>query len=104
MYGVPDERLGEELAVTLHTRVPLSESDLRAFLEPRLAKFEIPRYFHFEQTPLPRIASGKILKRQLREEAAARLQLLRDHGPAAGAFTFRQAFSPTGEALPGLAA
>ena len=67
---------GEELAVTLHTRVPLSESDLRAFLEPRLAKFEIPRYFHFEQTPLPRIASGKILKRQLREEAEALARLV----------------------------
>jgi len=73
VYGVPDPRLGEELAATLHTRVSVSESDLRAFLEPRLAKFEIPRYFHFEQSPLPRIASGKILKRQLREEAAARL-------------------------------
>ena len=82
VYGVPDERLGEELAVTLHTRVALSESDLRAFLEPRLAKFEIPRYFHFEQMPLPRIASGKILKRQLREEAAARLAQLKPLKPS----------------------
>ena len=38
-----------------------------------LARFEIPRYFHFAREPLPRTASGKILKRALREEAAARL-------------------------------
>lgn len=37
------------------------------------------------------------------EEAAARLQLLRDQGPTAGAFTFKRAFSPEGEALPGSA-
>jgi acyl-CoA synthetase (AMP-forming)/AMP-acid ligase II len=51
-------------------------------LEPRLAKFEIPRYFHFEQMPLPRIASGKILKRQLREEAAARLAQVKSLKPS----------------------
>jgi long-chain acyl-CoA synthetase len=73
VYGVPDERLGEELAATVHARAPIAEGELRAFLAPRLARFEIPRYFHFASDPLPRIASGKILKRQLREEAVSRL-------------------------------
>jgi long-chain acyl-CoA synthetase len=73
VYGVPDERLGEELAATIHARRGVAEGELRAFLEPRLARFEIPRYFHFSPAPLPRIASGKIFKRQLRAEAAARL-------------------------------
>ncbi|MFD3264207.1 class I adenylate-forming enzyme family protein [Phenylobacterium ferrooxidans] len=72
VYGVPDERLGEEVGATIHARSPIDEAELRAFLEPRLARFEIPRYFHFATEPLPRIASGKILKRQLRDEAAAR--------------------------------
>ena len=73
VYGVPDERLGEEVGATVHVRGDLDEAQLRDFLAPRLAKFEIPRYFHFAPEPLPRTASGKILKRQLRDEAAARL-------------------------------
>lgn len=72
VYGVPDERLGEEVGATIYARSPIDKAELRAFLEPRLARFEIPRYFHFAGEPLPRIASGKILKRQLRDEAAAR--------------------------------
>jgi long-chain acyl-CoA synthetase len=69
VYGVPDERLGEEVGATVHAQRPLSDEALRAFLEPRLARFEIPRYVRFSSDPLPRTASGKILKRQLREEA-----------------------------------
>jgi long-chain acyl-CoA synthetase len=73
VYAVPDERLGEEVGASLYCSEPLSEDAVRTFLEPLLARFEIPRYMHFAETPLPRTASGKILKRQLREEAAARL-------------------------------
>jgi acyl-coenzyme A synthetase/AMP-(fatty) acid ligase len=35
----------------------------------------VPRYVHQQQTPLPRTASGKILKRDLREDACQRLGL-----------------------------
>ncbi len=77
VYGVPDERLGEEVGATVYTRAPVDEAALRAFLEPRLARFEIPRYLHIADAPLPRIASGKILRRQLRDEAAERLGLAR---------------------------
>jgi len=69
VYGVPDERLGEEVGATVFTSRPLSEAQLREFLEPRLARFEIPRHFRFASEPLPRIASGKIFKRQIRAEA-----------------------------------
>jgi long-chain acyl-CoA synthetase len=71
VYGVPDERLGEEVGATVYAKGPRSEEALRAFLEVRLARFEIPRYFRFSDAPLPRTASGKILKRKLREEALA---------------------------------
>jgi long-chain acyl-CoA synthetase len=73
VYAVPDERLGEEVGATLYTQAPLKEDELRAFLESRLARFQIPRYIQFSSEPLPRTASGKIFKRQLREEAAERL-------------------------------
>ena len=77
VYGVPDARLGEEVGATLHVKAPIEEAELKAFLQARLARFEVPRYFHIQGAPLPRIASGKILKRQLRDEAAARLAAVR---------------------------
>ena len=73
VYGVPDERLGEEVGATLYVSESLSQEDLASFLESRLARFEIPRYVRFSGAPLPRIASGKILKRQLREEALSEM-------------------------------
>jgi long-chain acyl-CoA synthetase len=73
VYGVPDERLGEEVAVTLYSRAAISEPALTAFLATRLAKFQIPRYFRFSGEPLPRGASGKILKRELRDQAITQL-------------------------------
>ncbi len=69
VYGVPDERLGEEVGTTLYCTSSITEAELRDFLALRLAKFEIPRYFTFAEAPLPRTASGKILKRELREAA-----------------------------------
>jgi long-chain acyl-CoA synthetase len=72
VYGVPDARLGEEVGASIHARDGIDADELRRFLASRLARFEIPRYLHFVEEPLPRTASGKILKRTLREEAAKR--------------------------------
>ena len=46
---------------------------LRDFLSEHLARFEVPRYITVVNTPLPRTASGKILKRELRDEAVKQL-------------------------------
>jgi long-chain acyl-CoA synthetase len=72
---VPDQRLGEEVGTTLFVTNTIEEDDLAGFLQERLAKFKIPRYVHQQQDPLPRTASGKILKRDLREQACQRLGL-----------------------------
>ena len=69
VYAVPDERLGEEVGATVYSENGLQEESLRAFLDQRLAKFKIPRYLHIIASPLPRIASGKIYKKQIREDA-----------------------------------
>lgn len=74
IYSVPDERLGEEVAATLYVSAEVAEDELRAFLAERIAPFEIPRYFYQQTEPLPRIASGKIAKRQLQDEAIQRLE------------------------------
>ena len=73
VYGVPDDRLGEEVGATVYAQGSLGDEALRAFLEPRLARFEIPRYLRFSDRPLPRTASGKSFKRRLREDALSAL-------------------------------
>lgn len=73
VYGVPDERLGEEVGATLYISKPVTEDELRDFLSSRLGKFQVPRYFRFSTEPLPRGATGKILKKDLRAEAAKEL-------------------------------
>ena len=69
VYAVPDERLGEEVGATYYSSEEIDESTLRDFLTNKLAKFKIPRCLWGQGSPLPRTASGKILKREIREEA-----------------------------------
>ncbi|MEP6623155.1 MAG: class I adenylate-forming enzyme family protein [Acidimicrobiia bacterium] len=71
VYAVPDDRLGEEVGATIHATAGLDIDALREFLAQHLARFEVPRYITTSAAPLPRIASGKIFKRQLRDEAVA---------------------------------
>jgi acyl-CoA synthetase (AMP-forming)/AMP-acid ligase II len=68
VFGMPDERLGEEVgaAVVLHPGAELTEDELRAFLSDKLAKYKIPAKVWFLDNPLPRNASGKFLKREVR--------------------------------------
>eukprot|EP00752_Nemacystus_decipiens_P017389 g15584.t1 len=71
VYAVADERLGEEVGATVYSRSDLSREALDAFLAERLARFKIPRYLNIQAEPLPRIASGKINKKLMREQAIA---------------------------------
>ena len=62
VLGIPDERLGEvPLAVIyLHPEQSLTEEELRAYLEPRMAAFKIPARLIFAEDPLPKLGTGKI--------------------------------------------
>jgi long-chain acyl-CoA synthetase len=73
VYAVPDDRLGEEVGATLYSTADINLEELKSFLAQHIARFKIPRYFHVESEPLPRIASGKINKRSLRETAVRAL-------------------------------
>ena len=66
--GTPDGRWGEvgRAVVVLRAGDSASEADILGFLEGRLARYKIPKSVHFA-TGLPRTATGKILKKQLRE-------------------------------------
>lgn len=71
VYAIPDERLGEAVGATVYAQQGLLENDLRQFLSAHLAKFKIPAVIQIVLEPLPRIASGKIYKRQLRDQTIA---------------------------------
>jgi long-chain acyl-CoA synthetase len=43
-----------------HEGSGLTDEDLRAFLEPRVAAFKIPALFIFASEPLPKLGTGKI--------------------------------------------
>jgi long-chain acyl-CoA synthetase len=70
VFGVPDERLGEEVgaAVYLKPGETLSVEDLQTHCAGRLAKFKIPTHVWICPDPFPRNASGKFLKREVREQ------------------------------------
>jgi long-chain acyl-CoA synthetase len=82
VLGLPHEHLGEELAavVVLAEGDQTSPDELAAFAAQNLAYFEVPTRWEIRRAALPQNATGKILKRQLREEWIARLP--GDPGPA----------------------
>jgi long-chain acyl-CoA synthetase len=68
VVGVPDEKWGETVVayVTLSGSESISLEDADTFLRPLLAGYKIPRELVVIDS-LPRNASGKILKRELRD-------------------------------------
>ena len=73
VYGVPHERLGEELAchVMVKPGEHLDVDELQRFVGDRLAAFKVPSRVTIVTEQLPRNAAGKILKRELRDAAVA---------------------------------
>ena len=69
VYGVPHDRLGEEVATTVMVKAgqSIDVKELQDFLSERIAKFKVPTHIKFVTEQLPRNASGKILKRELRD-------------------------------------
>ncbi|MGD8358819.1 MAG: class I adenylate-forming enzyme family protein [Lysobacterales bacterium] len=69
VFAVPHERLGETAAAVVYTDADGSpDADgIREWLNPRLAQFKIPEFIDIVHEPLPRLATGKIDKRQCRE-------------------------------------
>ena len=76
VIGAPDADLGEQVVAVVQ---PLDmsqagealEAELRAFLAPSLSRVKMPKRFDF-RPDLPREANGKLYKRELRDEYAAR--------------------------------
>jgi acyl-CoA synthetase (AMP-forming)/AMP-acid ligase II len=64
--------LGERVHAFVTLREPGVAADaLKAFCAERLSDFKVPESFTLSQTPLPRNANGKLLKRALRAQVSA---------------------------------
>ncbi len=76
VYGLPDERLGEIVGATVMIRPgsSVTEPALQAFLRDHIAHYKVPSHIWLQTEQLERIATGKIAKKLLREQAVQRLQ------------------------------
>jgi long-chain acyl-CoA synthetase len=77
VYGLPDERLGEIVGATIMTKPgsSVSAEQLQAFLGAHIAHYKVPSHILIQAEQLERIASGKIAKKLLRQQAIQRLGL-----------------------------
>ncbi|PLW70199.1 class I adenylate-forming enzyme family protein [Pseudohalioglobus lutimaris] len=68
VIGLPHERLGEEVAavVHLHPGATLSEQELVDFARANMATYKVPTRVFFSEQPLPRNATNKLLKRDIK--------------------------------------
>ena len=74
VFGVPHERLGEEVAVAIFPKEGMSftAEDLWRFLDGKISSFKVPNHVIIMNEPLPRNAAGKFLKTALRDAVAKR--------------------------------
>jgi long-chain acyl-CoA synthetase len=70
VIGVPHPELGEEVkaVVQVESGHSLTDDEVRQWVAAELADFKVPVYVELRTEPLPRNASGKLLKNVLRGE------------------------------------
>lgn len=76
VVGVPSERMGEEVIAVVVRKEgsDISEEELLAFCQERLARYKTPRAVVFRDA-MPRNGVGKILKKSLREQVAEQVTI-----------------------------
>lgn len=76
VFGVPDARLGEEVgvAIVLKPGTVLDEAAVREHCLATMAKHKVPRHVWILDEALPRNASGKFVKREIRDRLCAQLE------------------------------
>ena len=76
IYGVPDEKYGEQIAAAIIPKPAssLTDEDVKEFCRESIAHHKVPEYVDFVEE-YPMTASGKIQKYKLREAAVERYNL-----------------------------
>jgi long-chain acyl-CoA synthetase len=71
--GIPDPRWGEAVKVYIVLRdgETATEQEILEYCHARMARYKVPKFVEFRRE-LPRTLVGKVLRRQLLEEEAAR--------------------------------
>lgn len=74
VFGVPDEKFGEELCAWILPRDgrAVTDESVRSFCEGRIAHYKVPRYLRFVDR-FPVNATGKAQKKLMREQMLAEL-------------------------------
>jgi fatty-acyl-CoA synthase len=74
VFGVPDERYGEELCAWIKIRVgeKLTADEVRDFCRDQIAHYKVPRHIRFVEE-FPMTVTGKIQKFIMREQMVAEL-------------------------------
>jgi fatty-acyl-CoA synthase len=69
VIGVDDEKFGQRLKAFVVTRggTELSEDEVKGYVKDNLARYKVPREVEFIEE-LPRNSTGKVLKRELKEQ------------------------------------
>lgn len=65
VFGVADPDLGQAVAAVVVSTGPVTAEELREFAAARLAYFKVPAHWRITPEPLPRNATGKVLRRDL---------------------------------------
>ena len=81
VIGVPDEQYGEEImaCIILKEGEQMTADEMKEYIKSHMAKHKVPKYIDFVES-FPMNAAGKILKFQMREDAAKRLGIKKVSG------------------------
>ena len=67
VIAAADDKFGETPMAIIHASRPLAVAEVIAHCNAHLANYKVPRYVVFEAEPLPRLATGKIAKKALKD-------------------------------------
>lgn len=73
VVGAPDEKWGEKVVAVIRRRleIDVTEGEIITFCKERIASYKKPKHVVFITGELPKNASGKVLKRVLRDQMAS---------------------------------
>jgi long-chain acyl-CoA synthetase len=77
VFGVSDSRKGETVAAAIRPKpgAQIKEEEVITHCQKRLARYKVPKYIKILQEPLPKSATGKILRRVLKEDLEKELAI-----------------------------
>ena len=67
VFGVDDEKFGQRLKAVVVSKQKMSADEVKKYVKANLAGYKVPRDVDFVKE-LPRTSTGKVLKRELKED------------------------------------